>query len=206
MGFADKCKEKYGDPSNYSVDEDAFGGSNLDLPLKPGAYHVKIVPDNTEEVETNKNESGPNGEMLKLDLKVIGPKYKNRRIFENFVFDCPSNRDFEQEEEDKIMVLAGICGIDGYPEVHDWTGKEFIAITGLETNEYKGELEYQATLWDVRPLSDGPAEGPWPDDDQPDIWEEAVAFAKGEYDPRKPDDPSGGQSNTQHVDDSDIPF
>jgi len=201
MGFADKLKEKHGDPDNYTADEGAFGGPDLDLPLKPGAYVFEIQPDHTDEVSTS---SG--GEMLKLDLKVMGPKYEGRRLFENFVYDCPKNRDFEEEESDRIMLVADVCGIDGYPEIHDWTGKQFIGVTGLETNEYKGDLEYQATLWDVRPLSDGPAEGPWPDDDQPDIWEEAVAFAKGDYDPRRPDDLSGGQSNTQHVDDSDIPF
>jgi len=178
MGLADKLRDKHGDPDDYEPDKDSFGG-NLDLPLKPGAYHVEIQPDNTAEVDTS---SG--GEMLKLDLKVKGPKYANRRIFENYVFDCPSNRDHEEKEQDRIMLVADACGIEGYPEVHDWSGCEFIAETGLELNEYKGEIEYQATVWDVRSLSDGPAEGPRPDDKQPDIWDEAVAFAKGEHDPR----------------------
>jgi len=202
MGLTDKIKEKYGDDAdNYEADEDAFGG-NSDLPTKPGAYHVEILSDHTEERSTK---SG--GEMLNLECKVKGPKYAGKHFFFRFIYDCPSNREFEEEEIDRVMLLAEVCGIDGAPEVDDWAGREFIAETGLEQNEYQGELEYRETLWGVRPTSDGPAEGPWDDSQQPDIWEEARAFHEDGIDPR---DGGGGDvpggNNQSSYDDSEIPF
>lgn len=205
MGFADKLKDKHGDPNDYEASEDAFSGGNLDLPVKPGTYHVEILPDHTAEQDTSKG-----GEMLTVQCKIKGPKYAGRHMFFRFIYDCPSNEEFEDDQIDRLMWLAKCCGITGAPSVSDWAGCQFIAQTGLEVNEYKGEVEYQPTLWGAAPLWDGPADGPYPDGDQPDIWHDAVAFAKGQYDPR--DGKSGGGSTSgggapqSSYDEDDVPF
>lgn len=190
MGLQDKAREKYGDPEEYADKDfsDSFN-TNLDLPVKPGLYLVEIQKDNTEERETS---SG--GEMLNLEVTIKGPEQKNRHIFDRFIYDCPGNRDFEQQQLDQILHIAKCCGVEPDPEAL-W-GQKFIAETGIEFNDgtdkdgnKKWEASYDAVIWGARPASDGPATGAYDDEEQPAIWQDAVEFAKG-------GDGSGGGTDT----------
>ncbi|MFB6374078.1 MAG: DUF669 domain-containing protein [Bradymonadaceae bacterium] len=194
-----KLEDKYGDDPTEVDTSGAFDGPNLDLPLKPGEYLVEILPDHTEETGT---QSG--GEMLKLDMKVLGPESENRRLFPQYITDCPSNRDFEDEELERVLALYHAAGGEGYPAgVEDFVGKRLIVETGLEENSYQGETEYRSTIWDVKPESEGPARGAWADKDQPDIWQTAKDHAKSS-DSGEDDGANGGK--TKSFDDDDLDF
>jgi len=180
MGLKDKAQQKYGDPEEYADKDfsDSFN-TNLDLPVKPGLYLVEIQKDNTEERDTS---SG--GEMLNLEVKIKGPEQKNRHIFDRFIYDCPGNRDFEQQQLEQIVHIANCCGVEPAPEKL-W-GEKFIAETGIEFNDgtdkdgnKKYDESYDAVIWGARPASDGPATGAYDDEEQPAIWQDAVDFAKG---------------------------
>jgi hypothetical protein len=206
MGLKDKAQQKYGDPEDYKDKDfsDSFN-TNLDLPVKPGAYLVEIQKDNTEERETK---SG--GEMLNLEVKILGPEQKNRHIFDRFIYDCPKNRDFEKQQLDQILHIASCCDVEPTPEKL-W-GQKFIAETGLEYNDGKDqdgnqqwEESYDAVIWGARPASDGPASGAYDDDEQPAIWQDAVELAKG-GDGGDGTDDEGDAEPTKTFTDDDVGF
>jgi len=207
VSFVDKLEQNHGtDPSEVDPDA-AFQGPDLDLPLKPGEYLVEIQRDHSEEKKTRLG-----GEMLKLDMEIVAPEYSGRRIFPQFITDCPSNRDFEQKELDRVLAIYHAIGGDGLPQegVSDFIDGTLIVETGLERSEYQGDVEYQPTIWGVAPQSDGPPSGSWPDDEQPDVWQEAVDHAKGDDgsdsggDTGGDGDTSGGK--TEPFDDDDLDF
>lgn len=204
MGFQDKIKEKYGgDPSAVPDAEEVYGGPNLDLPLKPGEYRVEIVGDNTGEQDTS---SG--GEMVTLDLKVLGPESADRRIFERYITGCPKNRDFESEQVDRLMSLYQTANGGEMPDtLDDYIGSKLVVRTGLEKDTYQGVTEYEATVWGVRADDpDDPPEGAYSDDQQPDIWEAAVAHAKSSDDDSSSASTSSNSVKTKEFDDDDLDF
>jgi len=200
MGLQSKLEERHGtDPTDIDT-SDAFDGPNLDLPLKPGEYLVEIQPDHTEDTET---QSG--GAMLKLDLQVLGPESKDRRFFPKFIYDCPSNRSFEKEEQDRIQAFYEAAGGDGIPDADDLIGRRLIVETGLEENTYQGETEYRPTIWGVSPESEGPPRGAWPEADQPDLWQKAKDRAKS-GDSDDDGDAADSDGSEKSFDEDSIPF
>lgn len=203
MSLADKAKQKYGNPDEYA-DKDFSGAydTGLDLPLKPGEYLVEVLEDFTQEKET-----GSGGEMLKVDLEVKGPTSEKRRIFQSYIYDCPKNRDFGAEELERALHLYKCAGVEGDPTPESLVGSKVIVRTGLEWDDYK-DGEYQPVVWDVKPASDGPASGPH--DDQPDIWHEAVEYAKdgggSDGGGSEGGGKGGGQKKTKSFDSDSIPF
>jgi len=205
MSLADQAQQKYGDPEDYADKDfsDAYD-TGLDLPIKPGEYLVEVLGDFTDEKETK---SG--GEMLKVDMQIQAPTAEDRRIFENYVYDCPGNEPFGQEEMQRALHLYQCAGVQGDPTPEALVGQKVIVRTGLEWNDYK-EGEFQPTVWDVKPASDGPAAGPHDDEDQPDVWQEAMEFAKNGT---RPDGKvsggsggGGGQKKTKSFSEDSIPF
>jgi len=202
MSLADKAAERYGDPENYDdVDVSDAYDDYLDLPLKPGEYLVKVMPDYTEHRDTGKG-----GEQLNVDLKVLAPKYEERRIFYAYDIDCPKNQDWEDKEVKKALYLCQCAGANE-PTPEALAGNEVIVRTGLEWNDYK-DGEYQPTIREVKPTSEGPPMGPFDDDNQPDIWDEAVEHAKGgEGSANGSGEGSGkGSGKTKSFDSDDVPF
>jgi len=198
MGMADKLQ---GTQAPDDSGADPFGGDNLDLPTKPGEYLLEVVPDYTTDKKTN---SG--GEMLKMQCKILGPTYEGKHVFFQFIYDCPSNRDFEKQEKERVMYLWKKCGGEGVPDASDFHGRRFIARLGLEENTYKGKTEYRETLWGVKAESEGPASGPFSDDKMPDVWHKAVAHAKGEGGDDINESVDEPQGESDPFDDDEIPF
>jgi len=211
MGLTDKIKEKYGDDndSTPTPDNDPYSGGG-DMPMECGDYVAEILPDYTTTQKTNQNKPKPEGEMAKVQFKILGPKYENRHVFENYNFDCPGakDEDYEDEQLDKLLWLAACCDVDNFSDVKQLHGGKCIITTGLERDEYKGEISYDPCIWGVKHVSEGPAEGPR--GDQPDIWHEAYEYRKNGEDPKKgggsTDNQASGGNNQSSYDDSEIPF
>lgn len=202
MSLSDDLKREHGEPEDVDPEE-AFGGPSKGPYLPPGEYRVRILSDYTSYQETR---SG--GKMVKLDMEVQDEPQSGRRIFPNFNV-INDNSEVAQEQKDRLQAVWEAAGGEPgtYPDtISDFHGREVIVQTGLEWDDYK-DGDYQPCLWGVRPTSEGPPAGRRPDDEMPDVWEEALEYASD-------DDASsgagGGESGrptkTKSYDESDLDF
>lgn len=193
-----------GAPQDVDPNE-AFGGKSKGPYLPPGEYLLGIKREYSDYIDTKKG-----GKMLKLDLKVLSKEQEGRRLFPTFNV-VNANPDVAERAQKKVQAIWEACGgnPNAYPELDQFFGEKFIGKTGLEWDDYK-DGDYNPVLWGVRSLDGDPPAGRRPDDQMPDIWEEAVEYAREQQDDEgpAPSNDSGGSraGHSDSFDDDDIPF
>jgi hypothetical protein len=206
MSLASDLHSEHGEPNDVDPEE-AFSGGGKGPYLPPGQWRVGIKPDYSDYKDTR------SGKMVKLDLKVLTDQQADRRLFPIFNV-INKNQDVAQRARDQLHAVWIACGGDPhtYPELTDFYGETFVAVTGLQWDDYKGG-DYQAVLWGAKPESEDPIIGRYPDESMPDIWEEAVEYARQQDDDggdgggNSGRGPSGGGGYSEDsFDDDEIPF
>ena len=194
MGFKDALKKHADEGFDRDAAEAAFQSNlNLDLPLPPGKYEVKI--ETCEDAPTKKG-----GEMRKMMLRLTdsNTQYAKRCLFPIFPFDC-GNETAERIAVEQIQAIALAAGESAKKTVNpsDMVGMTFVCRTIVKKDEYKGKTRYVEDLGAVV-IDPEPPFGPDPKSERPAIWDEAVEFAKAEE--------KGEAPKTSSFDDDDLPF
>lgn len=199
MGFQDKLKQLHGNAVSINdIDTTGvLGPKGASGPHKPGIYTWEVV-------DASDNKSKRGNSYISFEMECKGPEFEGRKTFENFTYDAPAYKGNDRTgfEKDNVAKITAICRACGLSEADPMAtiGKRFVAATGLEKNEYQGEVRYYPAIWDAFTTSEREATGPYPDDEQPKVWFEAL---KNEN--KKESSKSSGGINSS-LEDDDIPF
>jgi len=174
------------DPDPEDMQSDGF------RPIPKGWYDGEIVK--AEDGETQDGDG-----KIKIQWKITGPKYANRREFQNL------NTGHHKETPRNIARatlkdLGRLNGLEGrYPETEQemegWTAQ--ILVDYYED----GDGNIRSSVDRVRAQTGNRAEGPL--DDQPALYDRAVQ----QYEAQQDDNgPGGGGPKTDSFDDDEVPF
>lgn len=199
----DKIQQKHDSAADAEV-SGAHSGSGSTYYVKPGQYLAEINGDYT----THKDTKDGTGQMVKVQMTIKEGDYEGRSHFESYMYASSEYPDVADRRLDALLELQQALGItdtlDADELVDEMVGKRCLVTLTLEWSDYHDD--YDTELTGVAPVSEGPPVGPWPDDKQPDIWEEAKDHDPDDDGPADSEEYGGQTDYDESYDDDDIPF